>query len=352
MQFDSTTIDTVIPTKIVDGICMNYEGQCEEIRVPLATFESPIWHSLKRGALMSQKSGGINVVVVDDCMTRSIILEAENLHDGLLCSKWIDRNFNMLAATVEQSSRFAKLKDIFVENIGRLIYIRFSLNTQNAAGHNMVTKSADALAACIVQNFSDEKKTALRYISVSGNICVDKKVSAINGILGRGKKVIAEVYVPRDTCTSVLKTSPEKIAELNTKKNLLGSILAGSVRSANAHFANVILAIYLATGQDGANVVEASQGITFAETNESGDLHFSVTVPNLVVGVIGNGKNLPFVRQNLEMMGCYPENENSAKRLAAIIGVSVLCAELSLLAALTNPGELMSAHLKLERDKK
>ena len=137
---------------------------------------------------------------------------------------------------------------------------------------------------------------------------------------------------------------------LNLKTNLIGTLLAGGIRSANAHFANMLLAFYLATGQDAANIVEGSQGIVYTEVRD-GDLYFSTTLPNIIVGSVGAGKNLEFVRANLDALGCYEKRASggNARRLAAIAGACVLCGELSLLAAQTNPGELMQAHTRLER---
>ena len=131
----------------------------------------------------------------------------------------------------------------------------------------------------------------------------------------------------------------------------VGSTIAGAIRSANAHYANMLLAFYLATGQDAANIVEGSQGITFAEEREEG-LYFSCTLPHLIVGTVGNGKHLPHVEHNLQQLGCREEREtgDNARRLAGLMAATVLCGELSLLAAQTNPGELMAAHLRLERD--
>ena len=138
--------------------------------------------------------------------------------------------------------------------------------------------------------------------------------------------------------------------DLNIKKNLIGSILAGGLRSANAHFANMLFASYLAFGQDVANIVEGSQGLVHAEVRNN-DLYFSITLPNLIVGTVGNGKNLDFVQYNLEQVGCLEKRPTgvNARRLAIIIAATVLCGELSLLAAQTIPGELMRSHLTLER---
>lgn len=343
MKFIDTKIQTIIPTKVIGPVNLVYNGVKEAVSVPMATFEPPLWYSAKRGALVSQKSDGIKVFVSDDCMTRSIILEATDIECALKCKEWIFANRKNIEKVVMESSRFAKLESIHVENVAKLLYARFAIEVGNASGHNMVTKAADEIVSFILSNCN-----ALNYVSISGNYCVDKKTSAVNGILGRGKRVSAEIVVKKDVCKSILKTSPIKICELNTKKNLIGSILAGSLRSANAHYANTALAIFLATGQDGANIVEASQGITFAEMHGE-DLYFSVTMPNIIVGTVGNGKNLDFAIENLALMHCYPKDPESSKRLAAIIAAATLCSELSLMAAQTNKGELVESHIALER---
>ncbi|MDR2781043.1 MAG: hypothetical protein LBB21_01105 [Holosporaceae bacterium] len=342
MKFEKS--ETIIPTSIVGPIKINYENKIEQCHIPLATFETPLWASTKRGALVSQATSGINVHVIDDIMTRSIIIEATDLQKALQCKTWIENNEQCIAEVIKKTSNFAMLKSIFVENVGKLLYIRIGVETGNASGHNMVTKAADSAMSLITERCENVK-----YVSVSGNYCVDKKVSSINGILGRGKRVSAEITVPRDICSKILKTTPEKIINLNTKKNLIGSILSGGVRSANSHYSNVVLAAYLATGQDAANIIEASQGITFADMPED-DLYFSVNLPNIIVGTVGNGKNLPFAVKNLERIGCYPSDPQSPKRLAALIASAVLCSELSLMSALGNPGELMRSHIKLERN--
>lgn len=239
MNFLDTELQTIIPTKIVGPLSIKLFGVAEQVYVPMATFETPLWNSTKRGALVSQQSDGINIYVADDGMSRSVAFFADDIHKALDCRKWIQNNRDLIAKTIESTSRFAKLLNLHVEVVANIVYLRVNISTGNASGHNMVTWAADAVMDLI------QKNCEVSYGSISGNLCVDKKNSAINGILGRGKRCLADMTIPRDVCLSVLKTSPEKIAELNVKKNLLGSIVAGSVRSANAHFANILLAVYL-----------------------------------------------------------------------------------------------------------
>lgn len=247
---------------------------------------------------------------------------------------------------VRSCSRFARLLEIRHEITANLLFLRFEFSTGDASGHNMATLASDALLKHLLQTVP-----GISYGSISGNYCTDKKATAINGILGRGKNVVTELLVPRKVVADVLHTSADRVVKLNVRKNLLGTLLAGGIRSANAHFANMLLGFYLATGQDAANIVEGSQGVTMAEDRD-GDLYFSCTLPNLIVGTVGNGKGLGFVETNLTRLGCKAEaapGEN-ARRLAAIAAATVLCGELSLLAAQTNPGELMRAHVQLERE--
>lgn len=317
----------------------------ERVMVPLATFESPLWPSVARGARVSVLSGGIRTVIADERMSRSVLLEAPSAESAVVTRECILNRKAELEPVVATTSRHARLLDIHIQVVANLLYIRFELSTGDAAGHNMVTAAAEKMTDWLLTQFSD-----LRYVSISSNFCTDKKAGVVNGILGRGRYVVAEIVVPREVCERVLRTTPEKIVNLNIKKNLIGTLLAGAPRTANAHFANMLLAFYLASGQDAANIVEGSQGIVHAELRGQ-DLYFSVTVPHIIVGTVGSGKDLPFVRENLKQLGCLedrPIGEN-ARRLAAICASTVLCGELSLLAAQTNPGELMRAHTALER---
>ncbi len=314
--------------------------------VPMATFETPLWPSTARGAKVTRLAGGIRTTLIHDRMTRSIVLEAPHAQFAAELVQDLEQRHAEISSLIAAQSRFARFKALHAEVLGNLIYLRLEISTGDASGHNMVTQAAEHLMNWLLTEYPQ-----LNYVSLSANYCSDKKVSAVNGILGRGKQVIAEVLIPESLCETGLRSSSKKIVDLHIKKNLLGSILAGSLRSANAHFANMLLAIYLATGQDAANIIEGSQGIVHAEARDTG-LYFSVTLPNLIVGTIGNGKNLDFAKKNLSAMGCLNNVTPGldSQRLACIIAASVLCGELSLMAALTNPGELMRSHISIERN--
>jgi hydroxymethylglutaryl-CoA reductase (NADPH) len=345
---EENKLTTPIPTRWVGPIAfasvstLGKSQTIESVEVPLATLETTLFFSVQRGSRVIKKSGGVHSTLISDSMTRSFTLQTTQASEAALISSFVKTNLPTLQKeVVSKLSRFAQLQTIDVYQVANLVYLRIAIFSDNASGHNMVTLVADGIGDYLLKKF-----IFASYVSVSGNMCVDKKVSVINAIKGRGKHIIAEITIPKAVVKSELKTTPEKIVDLNIKKNLLGSIMAGSVHSANAHYANMLLAIYLATGQDAANIVEGSQGITYAEV-KNGDLYFSVTIPNVIVGTIGNGKNESPFQERLLKMGC--SGDGGSQTLAHLVGATVLAGELSLMAALTNPHELMRAHTSIER---
>ena len=338
-----------VPMRWVGPLRISGNVATMETEVPLATYETPLWPSVGRGAVISMMvEQGIVATFVDERMTRSVLVRATDAQTAYLAALEVDARLDELRAIVRTCGRFVELIGFHHEIVANLLFIRFDFTTGDAAGHNMATLAADALLTHILETIP-----GISYGSISGNYCTDKKATAINGILGRGKNVVTELLVPRDIVHNVLRTTASAVATLNVQKNMLGTLLAGGIRSANAHYANMLLGFYLATGQDAANIVEGSQGVTVAE-DRSGDLYFSCTVPNLIVGTVGNGKELGFVEENLTRLGCRAAREpgENARRLAVIAAATVLCGELSLLAAQTNPGELMRTHVRLERANK
>ena len=341
------TTSIAVPMQHIGPIHLWMEQTLHQVLVPLATFESPMWPSTNRGASVSRATDGIYCTLIDDQMTRSVLIQAKSAQDAHHISSWLQQQHAAIQAVFTASSRFLTLKHLHTEIIGNLLYIRLSAQCGDASGHNMITKGADAFIQWLLQ-----QQPALEYVSISGNFCTDKKVSAVNSILGRGKKVIAEMTIPAAVCRERLKTTPSAIINLHIKKNLIGSIVSAGIRSANAHVANLLLAFYLATGQDAANIVEGSQAIVHCELTPHGDLYFSVTLPNIIVGTVGNGKHHDAIQKNIAQMGCADTHcapGDNARRLAQIAAATVLCGELSLLAAQTNPGELMQAHHRFER---
>ncbi|MFA4887765.1 MAG: hydroxymethylglutaryl-CoA reductase [Candidatus Nanoarchaeia archaeon] len=351
-----TTLETVVvgPLRLTAVSKTKYPNikedlaNAEEINIPLSTYETGVLTCVNRGCKFSRQTpGGVKVYVERDFMTRAPVIEAENLEQAMEITAYIASNFDELKELADSTTRHGKVQTIKTEQVGNDVYIRLAMHCGEASGHNMTTKAGTVLAGHLLKKF----KGAI-YGSDSGNLCTDKKAAAINAISGRGKKVITETIIPREICESVLKTTPEALQRLNVLKNYQGSIAAGSSFSANAHYANIVAAMYLATGQDIANVVEGSYGITQVKVRPDGALYFTTTMPCLIVGTVGNGKTGNSQIRSLGLLGCLKENKTdgyNAQRLAAVIAGATAMGELSLLADQTKSGRLIQSHERFER---
>lgn len=169
--------------------------------------------------------------------------------------------------------------------------------TGDAAGHNMVTRAGKIIGYHLQD--TPDFKGKVRFLSVSSNTCTDKKPAAINVEKGRGKHVHAGADIPSHVLREVLKVEPEVLARLNQKKNRTGSEIAGALYGNNSHYANIVAAIYLATGQDVANVVEGSMGTTSVTLHSSGGIRFEVDIPCIIVGTLGGGTVNPYAQKHL-----------------------------------------------------
>ncbi|MCD8519486.1 MAG: hypothetical protein LRY24_01100 [Erysipelotrichaceae bacterium] len=339
---------THVPTSLVGPLYFKAMHDREHtitdvtLSAPLATYETTLFHSVGRGAKLTRLTQTLETTLISDHMTRSVLFECRDALEALRVSDYVKQHIDEFQTQiVSKHSKYAKLKKVDTHIIANLVYLRFAYETGNASGHNMSTFASDAIAVHINDIFPQ-----LNYISVSGNFCIDKKTSSVNAILGRGKHMVASMRISRALCESTLRTTPEKIVDLNLKKNMIGSIISGGVQTANAHFANMLLAFYIATGQDGANIVEGSQGITHAYIDHD-DLIFTVTLPNIIVGTVGHGKDVSDANLAMQAMGC--TGSDGASRMAHIAAALVLCGELSLMSALSNPHELTRAHQSIER---
>ncbi|KAI8890597.1 hypothetical protein K501DRAFT_281847 [Backusella circina FSU 941] len=327
---------------------MNIDG--ERIHIPMATTEGCLVASTARGCKAINAGGGATTICTADGMTRGPCIEFPNITRAADCKRWIEQEGEQVVTEAFNStSRFARVRKLKVALAGRLVYIRFSTTTGDAMGMNMISKGCEKALSKISERYPD-----MQIISLSGNYCTDKKPAAINWIEGRGKSIVSEAVIPGPVVEKVLKTTVAALVELNISKNLVGSAMAGSVGGFNAHAANILTAIYLATGQDPAQNVESSMCITLMKAvNGERDLHISCTMPCIEVGTIGGGTILPPQQAMLDFIGVrgpHPtEPGTNARRLARVICAAVMAGELSLCAALA-AGHLVKAHMAHNRN--
>ncbi|AQK54713.1 3-hydroxy-3-methylglutaryl-coenzyme A reductase 2, partial [Zea mays] len=325
----------------------------KQYHVPMATTEGCLVASVNRGCRAIAASGGAFSVLLRDAMSRAPVVKLPSIKRAAELKAFVEThtNFETLAAVFNRSSRFGKLQGIHCALAGRNLYMRFTCSTGDAMGMNMVSKGVEDVLGYLQNDFPD-----MDLISLSGNYCSDKKAAAVNWIEGRGKSVVCEARVKGGVVQSVLKTTVQKLVELNIVKNLAGSAVAGALGGFNAHASNIVTALFIATGQDPAQNVESSQCITMMEAvNDGGDLHISVTMPSIEVGTVGGGTCLASQAACLNLLGVRGPNRDSpganARILATIVAGSVLAGELSLLAALA-AGQLVKSHMKYNRSSK
>lgn len=331
---------TQIPLGVAGPITINDEQlEMNDIYIPLATTEGALVASVSRGCKAILESGGVHVEYHNVGVTRAPVFKTSGIKKNVEVKKWLGENFQKIKYVTESTSSHLKLLKIDSNFAGRSLFIRFSFDSEDAMGMNMATIATEAAVEFI------EAGTDTKCLSLSGNYDVDKKPSWMNFINGRGKQVWADITIKKEVVESVLKTSSDKICNLILRKILTGSAMAGSM-SFNAHYSNIIAAIFAATGQDLGQVVEGSLGITAAETLDNGDLYFSIFLPNLMIGTIGGGTSLPTQKEALAIMGI--KNSGDTKKFAMIIAAAVLAGELSLLAS-QSEGSLAKAHIALGR---
>lgn len=322
----------------------------ELYHVPMATTEGCLVASTNRGSRALMKCGVTSRVVADG-MTRGPVVRFPNIVRASEAMAWMQdpENFKQMKDQFDLTSRFARLTKIHVRIAGRHLFIRFVAKTGDAMGMNMLSKGTEKSLHTVKEQFPD-----MDILSLSGNFCTDKKPAAVNWIQGRGKSVVCEAIVPADIVTNVLKTSVHALVDVNISKNMIGSAVAGSVGGFNAHAANIVTAIYIATGQDPAQNVGSSNCMTLMEPwgADGTDLYVSCTMPSIEIGTVGGGTGLPAQGSCLAMLGVKGAHASqpgeNASKLARIVCATVLAGELSLMAALT-AGHLVKSHLRHNR---
>ena len=336
-----------IPMGVTGPLCIHGEAvdASEEIYVPLATTEGALLASINRGCRAISAAGGAVVRVEDVGMTRAPAFRTSGLEQTAELLAWVAAHESEMRDIAGSTSRYLKLMDIKSQSFGTSVYLRFRFESGDAMGMNMATIACDRIVRDLI-----EPQTGVSCVALSGNYCVDKKPSAVNFLEGRGKRIHAEVVLEEPVLKKTLKTDARSLAEVQYRKNLLGSIAAGGL-GFNAHFANVVAGIFAACGQDIAQVAEAAMGITCIESRGPEGVYMSVYLPDVPLGAIGGGTALATQRQALEMMGVVVDDDRPGRgvlRLAEVLGATVLAGELSLMAAFTSR-DLARAHEELGR---
>ncbi|NJL14499.1 MAG: hydroxymethylglutaryl-CoA reductase [Microscillaceae bacterium] len=331
-----------VPIGLAGPLWVRGQAAQGEFFVPLATTEGTLVASYSRGMKLCHQAGGIMSTVIDEAMQRAPLFVFENARYAQDFGEWVSTHFEAIKAQAESTTQTGKLKNIEQYAAGKMRWLRFNFQTGDAAGQNMVTKATHKACFWMIA----QGLQGLEHFTLAANFDTDKKHSHLNTLQTRGKRVVAEITLPAELVQSVLHTRPEALHYQRQLSNA-GAFLSGSVNN-GSHFANALAAIFIATGQDVANVAESSAGLVHGEITSRGDYYFSVTIPSLIVATYGGGTGLPTQRECLEIMDCY--GPGKALKLAEIVAATVLCGELSLSAAIV-ANEWVASHEQYGRNR-
>lgn len=328
-----------VPLGIAGPLRVNGEFANGEFLVPLATTEGSLVASYSRGMKVLTLAGGVTTTISSDAMQRAPVFVFASARAARDFIDWLQQHFDDVRKVAEATSHVARLLRIepFLSN--SFAFVRFNFSTGDAAGQNMVSAATFAAYQWILATYP-----GIRRAYLESNFATDKKASHVNMLHPRGKRVTAEATVPRDLLKSHLRVEPEQLA-YHWGVASVGALLSGTNNN-GLHSANAITALFIATGQDVANVAEGAAATTFAEVTPDGGFYFSITVPSLIVATHGGGTHLPTQRECLEMLGCF--GTGKVNRLAEIVAATVLAGELSLASAISSL-EWVKAHERLGR---
>jgi hydroxymethylglutaryl-CoA reductase (NADPH) len=330
-----------VPIGIAGPLLIRGEHAHGEFLVPLATTEGTLVASYNRGMHLLSECAGVKTTVVDSAMQRAPVFMLADALAARDFGHWVEDNLDDIRAAAESTTSTGHLLGIGQYAVGSLRYLRFNFTTGDAAGQNMTGKAT--VAAC---EWIRGHHPARPDFLLSGNIDTDKKHSQMNMLQTRGKRVVAEVVIPNDVLRDLMGVESAQLFRMRQISNV-GAFLAGA-SSNGAHPANALAALFIATGQDAANVAESHASLTYADLLPNGDYYWSVTLTSLIVATYGGGTGLPTQRECLEMLGCY--GSGKVDKFAEICAAVVLAGEISLSSAVVH-GDWVASHDRLGRNR-
>lgn len=329
-----------VPVGLAGPIRINGLHAHGDYPIPLATTEGALVASYHRGARVVSRAGGVSCLVTAEQVQRAPGFLFERLADATHFAAWVTGEFERMKAVAATRTKHGELVDLHVQVESRSVYVILSFYTGDAAGQNMVTFCTDAICNDLVAR----TPVAPRVWFLESNMSGDKKATVLSFQQTRGRRVMAEVTLPRELVERALHTTPEKMSEY-WRLSFIAGVQSGSI-GVSGHVANGLAALFIATGQDAACVSEASVGVTHMETTPEGGLYCGIDLPNLIVGTVGGGTRTPTARECLRIMRC--EGDGKAAKFAEIVAGTLLAGEISIIAAIAS-GHFARSHERLGR---
>ena len=337
-----------VPIGVAGPLLVNGEHAQGEFYVPMATVEGTMLASYNRGMKVIRESGGVKTTVSAESMQRAPLFIFNDAREARDFQLWLRANFDEIREKAESTTSVGKLLEIENYHVHNFVACRFDYSTGDAAGQNMTSRATFFACEWIQKNYPGPLKNYM----LSGNFDTEKKTSSVNMLKGRGRRVTAELTIPRKVLMDNLRITPEQM-QYGYQITTLSGFLTNSSNNAS-HPANGLAALYLATGQDLANIGESNQCTVYQRMTRDGDHYFSITLPSIIMASYGGGTNLPTQSECLKMMDCH--GKDKALKLCEIAAGLVVAGELSLAAAtrvdkVTRTNEWVDAHERLGRNR-
>ncbi len=329
-----------VPLGIAGPLRINGEHANGEYLIPLATTEGTLIASYNRGMKVLNAAGGVTCTVQDDSMQRAPVFIFDSAREARSFTQWLQGNVAKVAEIAESTTSVGKLLRIETYLAHRFAFCRFDFTTGDAAGQNMVSKATFAATSWIVS-----ERPEIRHFYLESNFATDKKASLVNVMQTRGKRVTAEALIPRQVLGKVMRVTPEALVRHSSVANV-GALLSGAVNN-GLQSSNGVAALFIACGQDAANVAESSAAVIHSEVTDDG-LYVAITLPSLIVATYGGGTALPTQAECLALLGC--TGPGKVKALAEIVAGTVLAGEISLASAISAL-DWVSAHEQYGRNR-
>ncbi|MGA2319429.1 MAG: hydroxymethylglutaryl-CoA reductase [Solirubrobacteraceae bacterium] len=330
-----------VPIGIAGPLLVDGEHARGEFYVPLATTEGTLVASYNRGMKLLHAAGGVKTTILDDAMQRAPAFVFDSAREARSFGEWLKEHFGEIKQAAERTTSSGLLRAVEQYSASRILFTRFDYTTGDAAGQNLTGKATAAACAWITSNYE-----GIVNFYLESNFATDKKSSQVNILHTRGKRVVAEATLPAALIAEQMHTDGERLFRGRQVANL-GGFMSG-VNNNGLHSANAIAALFIATGQDAANVAESSAALAFTELLANGDYYYSITIPSLILATYGGGTGLATQRECLELLGCY--GTGKVRKLTEIVAATVLCGELSLGSAIIAE-EWVRAHDEFGRNR-
>ena len=328
-----------VPMGVAGPVLIHGEHAKGVFYVPMATSEGSLVRSYERGMVALTRAGGVQTALVQDENPINPTFFFADVEAATRFARWIPEQIAQLRVEAAKTTSHGRLESLKCFQLGRQVIVDLGFSTQDAQGMNMSVKAARAICRWVEANHP-----ILSFLIFSG-MSSEKHSSGYALTRGKGKRVTAGALIPHDILRMYLHVTGEQLAQV-WQSTVMGHLQAGAI-GYNGHFANGLAAIFIATGQDVANVVNSSCGIMSMEACPEG-VYASVTLTALSVATVGGGTSLPTQREALEMMGCH--GEGKAKKLAEVIAATLLGGEISMGAAIASD-EFVGAHERYGRNR-